>query len=124
MTPLSASLSDKLNENLCREDFSPSELQELAQFQAERLEKAKRVGALLREQHYLATLNPPSGWNPETRSEAEYWTDYAMSAPGLDESRVLAETIRRRNASSIAEAEKALPENGGKRDQGAGGRKA
>lgn len=79
-----------------------SDQQAVERFVNEAQARDKRVGELLREQHYLATSNPPSAWNPAHSSEADYWTDYAMSAPGLDESRVRAELMRRKVESSAA----------------------
>jgi hypothetical protein len=59
-------------------------------------ERDRRVGALLRELHYLCTSKPPRDLMPEQRTEDEYWTAVAESRPGLDEDRLRAELARRR----------------------------
>jgi hypothetical protein len=57
-------------------------------------ERDKRVGALLRELHYLCTSKPPHGL--ADNDEEAYWTGVAEGRPGLDEERVRAELARRR----------------------------
>jgi hypothetical protein len=103
MTNPQDSLSAKLLENPFREDFSPSELKILEAEEAERLSRHKRVGALLREMHYLATSKPPRLLHLEPNEEA-YWTGYATMYPGLEETKVQAELTRRKSASSTAAA--------------------
>ena len=62
----------------------------------------KRVGALLREMHYLEPhAKPPELYG---QTDEEHWTSHGFSAPGLDETRVRAELTRRKNASSTAAA--------------------
>lgn len=48
-------------------------------------QRAKRVGALLHELRCLTTSKPPRDWRPKDQTEAQFWIDYARSAPGLSE---------------------------------------
>ena len=54
----------------------------------------KRVGALLRELHYLCTSKPP--WGLKGNDEDEYWTGYAGNCPTLSETKLQAEIDRRK----------------------------
>ena len=69
-------------------------------------ERDKRVGALLRELHYLCTSKPP--WGLGDNDEDEYWTGYAGNCPTLSETRLQAEIGRRKSASSTAAASQTL----------------
>jgi hypothetical protein len=72
---------------------------EFLEWVKERDARDKRVGALLREMHYLATSEKP--WRVElSKSEEDYWTGCAFNAPGLSETKVLAELNRRKAAAS------------------------
>lgn len=57
-------------------------------------ERDKRVGALLRELHYLCTSKPP--WGLKGNDEDEYWTGYAGNCPTLSETKLQAEIDRRK----------------------------
>jgi len=62
-------------------------------------ERDRRVGALLRELHYLATSEPPRFLHLSL-SEDDYWIGSARMCPGYQETKLLAELTRRRNESS------------------------
>ena len=63
---------------------SETDLKMLAEWEA----RDKRVGALLRVLHYSVTSKPPPDWWPSHKTEEQYWTDYARSAPGLSEAKL------------------------------------
>lgn len=96
MTQLPASLLEKLRHNPFLSDFSPSEQAIPDKMAEERLSRARRVGVLLREIHYLATSKPHYAWDQMACSEDQFWTDYALSAPGLEETALQAEFMRRK----------------------------
>ena len=66
---------------------------------AERDERDKQVGALLREIHYCSTAKPPKTWIPATQTEEEFWTGCAMMSPGYEVSKLQAALARRRDPS-------------------------
>jgi hypothetical protein len=67
------------------------------------LQRDKRVGALLREMHYLRSSNPPRGFDPKLGSEEDYWSGCAMNSPGSDETQLRARlTMLRAESSTLA----------------------
>ncbi len=57
-------------------------------------QRAKRVGVLLGVLHYSVTSKPDPYWDPTTKTEEQFWTDFARSAPGLSEAKLQAAVDR------------------------------
>lgn len=84
------------------DDPSEADLKMLADWEA----RDMRVGVLLRVLHYSVTSRPDPYWDPTTKTEEQFWTDFARSAPGLSEAKLQAAVERIRIEAASHHADK------------------